>query len=136
MSFVDRYMIEDLEILVATQDRNSLEFLYKMFPEKECHEYKILVVNQTDRKRIISEQQLGSNVRVINSFDKGISKSRNLALQNAIGKIILIADDDVVYTPGFEKKIISSFNSYSFISFAIFKIAGLKGIDYKEYPTT
>jgi glycosyltransferase involved in cell wall biosynthesis len=42
------------------------------------------------------------SVRVVNSFEKGLSKSRNLGLLNAHGKIVLLADDDEVFK-GFEK---------------------------------
>jgi glycosyltransferase involved in cell wall biosynthesis len=49
-------------------------------------------------------------VRVINVEEKGLSKSRNLAIKNASREICLIADDDVVYLPNFHKEIIKAFN--------------------------
>ena len=84
-----------LEVLIATQNRTSLDFLLKMFPDHNFKDFKILIVNQT-----IKGQDLTSNsdaIRVINSYEKGLSKSRNLALQNASCNIALISDDDVIY---------------------------------------
>ena len=41
------------------------------------------------------------NIRVINSFEIGLSKSRNLAIKNALGDICIIADDDIEYVEDF-----------------------------------
>ncbi|WP_366182787.1 glycosyltransferase family A protein [Flavobacterium ovatum] len=99
---------QDLEILISTMDRNSLDFLIPMFPFCHFSEFSLLIVNQTKgNNTLISEFP---NVRVINSYEKGISKSRNLAIRNASKKICLIADDDVVYFLNFEKGIIVAFN--------------------------
>ncbi|MCB0744117.1 MAG: glycosyltransferase family 2 protein, partial [Ignavibacteriae bacterium] len=98
-----------LEILIATQNRTSLDFLSKMFPKSDFNAIKILIVNQTVKsKKLISDIP---NIRVINAFEKGLSKSRNLALKNASCDIVLIADDDVVYEQGFFKIILDAFNS-------------------------
>ena len=79
--------------------------------------FNILIINQ------FSENQLSSdfeNVRVINIDEKGLSKSRNLAIRNASKKICLIADDDVVYFPNFDTEIITAFNQNSKASIITF----------------
>ncbi|ASG04745.1 MULTISPECIES: glycosyltransferase [Vibrio] len=44
------------------------------------------------------------NVNYVRSFDTGLSKSRNLALENAIGDFLWIMDDDVnIYPDAYEK---------------------------------
>ncbi|MDG1778351.1 MAG: glycosyltransferase family A protein [Flavobacteriaceae bacterium] len=96
----------ELEILISTMNRTSLDFLKKMFSKCNFLDFSILIINQTtENKLLISDH---STIRVINSFEKGLSKSRNLALKNAIKPICLIADDDVIFLEGFEKIIIEA----------------------------
>jgi hypothetical protein len=98
---------EDFEILVATKNKSSLAFLEAMFPFEHFSNFNILIINQSDDKVLTSNFD---TIRVVNTNEKGLSKSRNLAIKNAIKSICLIADDDVVYVDNFEKKIVSAFN--------------------------
>ena len=128
---INEFKNQDLEILISTMNRNSLDFLIPMFPFCHFSEFSILIVNQTQENNLLHSDFL--SVRVINSFEKGLSKSRNLALKNAIGKIVLIADDDVVYKKDFDTKIVQAYNQYDYkvgISFCIEKPNGLL---YKKY---
>lgn len=104
----DRYQTSDLEILVSTQNQTDFLFLERMFPFAPFQQFNILIVNQTTS--VLRLDSGFPTVRVINSTEKGLSKSRNLALKNAVGKIVLIADDDVVYKAGFDAKIVEAFN--------------------------
>ena len=79
-----------LEILLSTMQRTSLSFLSEMFPENNFLDYNILIVNQTSRDKILTSNY--TNIRVINSFKKGLPQSRNLAIENAEKEICLIAD--------------------------------------------
>ncbi|TBN05623.1 glycosyltransferase family 2 protein [Hyunsoonleella flava] len=121
-----------LEILVSTMDRSSLSFLDNMFPHHDLRSLNILIINQTTIGQELTSNQ--KNIRVINSYDKGLSKSRNLALENAIGDICLIADDDVEYVEGFENAIKNSFSKLKTISVVLFKIKTFDGNYYKGYP--
>jgi glycosyltransferase involved in cell wall biosynthesis len=89
-------------------NKKSLDFLLPMFPFSHFSNFSILIVNQTQDDSLLESNY--PTVRVINSLEKGLSKSRNLAIQNANKKICLIADDDVVYFPNFEEDIIKAFN--------------------------
>lgn len=104
------YTEKDFEILISSMDRSSLDFLLPMFPFNHYSNFNILIINQS--KAFVLESDFPS-VRVINSSDIGLSKSRNLAINNAIGQVCLFADDDVVYIDGFDKEIIKAFNSIS-----------------------
>nr|WP_315163113.1 glycosyltransferase [uncultured Flavobacterium sp.] len=101
---------EDLEIVLATMNRNSLDFLIPMFPFSDFSNFSILIVNQTQENNLLISEF--PSVRVINSFEKGLSKSRNLGLKNAQGKILLIADDDVVFKNDFDSIIIDAYNKF------------------------
>ncbi len=127
----DTYKTSDLEILVATMHRTSLDFLYKMFSETPIEDFKILIINQTDEDSILHSSE--PNVRVINSFEKGLSKSRNLAINNAVGPICLNVDDDVIFIEGFDRIIVEAFSKYAH-SIITFQTLTTQGKDYWKYP--
>ncbi|KGN72317.1 hypothetical protein HQ47_10260 [Porphyromonas macacae] len=64
-----------------------------------------LLINQTDYTKFPNINIQSGIHRVISNEERGLSKSRNLALKNAIGDICLIADDDVIYEPDYEQKV-------------------------------
>ncbi|OIQ30751.1 MAG: hypothetical protein BM564_00640 [Bacteroidetes bacterium MedPE-SWsnd-G2] len=120
----------ELEVLVATQNRSTLDFLLKMFPFG-FDGFKVLVINQS-----VSSVSLTSeleNVRVINSNTKGLSVSRNIALENCDSDIALIADDDLIYPENFQHQIIETFQSKKAYALITFKAQKLSGGDYRTY---
>ncbi|RYJ41862.1 glycosyltransferase family 2 protein [Flavobacterium beibuense] len=121
----------DIEILVSTMNRNSLDFLKPMFPS-HFSDYSILVVNQTNQDNLLQSDY--PNVRVINSFEKGLSKSRNLALENTKGKLCVIADDDIKYNDDFQEKILRVFNENPDTAIAGFRVVNPEGTVFKKYP--
>jgi glycosyltransferase involved in cell wall biosynthesis len=122
---------QDLEILVSTMNRNDLDFLIPMFPFCHFSEFSILIINQTRENSLLLSGF--PSVRVINSFEKGLSKSRNLALKNARGKIVLIADDDVVYKKDFDTKIVKAHNQYQNKAVISFCVDKPDGTLFKKY---
>ena len=122
----------DIEILVATMHRNSLDFLAVMFPMCHFSEFNIVVINQTSAENMLSSEY--PNVRVINSLEKGLSKSRNLALKSATAKLCVITDDDVVFANGFLESILIAFNENSSAALIAFRAEKSDGMLYKKYP--
>lgn len=122
----------DVEILISTMNQNSLDFLVPMFPFLHFSNFRILIINQTQiGKKLESEY---ANIRVVNSFEKGLTTSRNLALENAAGKILVIADDDVVYQQGFVAKIINAYNQFPDAATINFCAVKSDGSLIKNYP--
>jgi glycosyltransferase involved in cell wall biosynthesis len=116
----------DLEVLIATQNRNNFDFLLKMFPFEHFSNFNLVIVNQTKNKFLRSDYD---SVKVINVEEKGLSKSRNRAIQNASKKICLITDDDVVFEENFHKNIISAFQynpDSAIITFNHYRIGNTK----------
>lgn len=73
----------DLEILIATQNRINFDFLLLMFPFEHFSNFNLVIVNQTKDWFLKSDYH---NIKVINVNEKGLSKSRNKAIQNASKK--------------------------------------------------
>jgi len=115
---VSSYTNLDIEILISTMNKKSLDFLIPMFPFSHYSNFSILIVNQTQEDYLLTSDY--PNIRVINSFEKGLSKSRNVAIQNATKQLCLIADDDIIYFSDFEKEIVNAFNTFSDASIITF----------------
>ena len=123
----------ELEILVATMNRNSLDFLFSMFSEADLLNHHVLIINQTSPDNLLVSDY--PNIRVINTYEKGLSNSRNLALQNAIGKIVLIADDDVKYLPGFQQQIINSYTQNPDVNAICFQTVTAENKLFRSYKS-
>ncbi|TEB43789.1 glycosyltransferase family 2 protein [Flavobacterium circumlabens] len=108
MKMLNVFSEKDFEILIATKDRSNFDFLLPMFPFEHFSNFNILIINQSLNKVLSSDFD---SVRVINSTEKGLSKSRNTAIQNASKKICLISDDDVVFAENFRKDILLAFQN-------------------------
>ena len=121
----------DIEILISTMNQANLDFLRSMFPFEHFSNYNILIVNQSKDTRLLSEYE---SVRVINSPDLGLSKSRNLAIKNAIGKILIIADDDITYQKDFINRIISAYSKLNKATIINFCAINENGAYLKKYP--
>ena len=121
----------DIEILISTMNQTSLDFLFPIFSSKHFSNYNILIINQSTTTILSSEFP---SVRVINTSDSGLSKSRNLAIENAVGKILIIADDDVIYQHDFIEKIITGYNKFNKATIINFCAIKEKGVSLKKYP--
>lgn len=122
----------DVEILLSTMNRQSLDFLEPMFPFAHFSRFNILIVNQTEETKLLSSGY--PNIRVVNSFERGLSKSRNLLLENASKKIGLITDDDVVFMEGFDEKVANGYNFFPNAMVLTFKAHTFEGMPIRKYP--
>ncbi len=128
------YHKSDIEILISTMNQTNFDFLETMFLFSDYHKYTILIVNQTsENKLLISDNE---QIKVLNVFEKGLSKSRNLALANATKPLVIFTDDDVVFQQKFRKKIIKAFNSKSAHDGFRFQFLNSQGNLAKKYPKT
>jgi glycosyltransferase involved in cell wall biosynthesis len=103
------YTVNDLEFLISTQNQVSLDFLIPIFKGYDLTKTPILIINQTQSNVLLRSEF--DSIRVINSFETGVAKSRNLALQNALGKIVIFTDDDVEYFENTREIIIDAYNN-------------------------
>lgn len=71
-----------------------------------------VLVNQCDRDGCSKVDLNGHSVNVINQNSRGVGLSRNTALLNATADICLFADEDIVYEPGVESKVLQSFEEH------------------------
>ena len=128
-----KYSFSDIEFLISTQQKESLDFLEPIFKCYELSKLRLLIINQTLKGRELNSEF--ANIKVINSYETGVAKSRNLALKNASGKIIIFTDDDVEYLPETCKTIIESHNRFDSAEAILFQAQKSDSKLLKPYPS-
>ena len=132
MDIKEKSMMQ-LEVLISTMHRNSLDFLDAMFINNDISQASVLIINQTNQKSILTSER--DNIRVINVFERGLSKSRNLAIENAIAPVVLLSDDDVVFEKGFNSIILQAFQELPDADLITFKTKNFTDGDHRLYPS-
>lgn len=96
-------------------------------PEKLIEEMHLtsnaVIINQCDREdyREITLEN-GSEVRVFSYNERGVGKSRNHALEKAMGEIVLFGDEDIVYESDCADKLIGEFEAHPEADIIFFNI--------------
>jgi len=98
-----------IEILISTMFKQDLAFLKAMFIHNNIDDFDLIIVNQTTEDKLLVSDI--SNIKVINSFERGSPTSRNLAIQNASKDICLMSDDDIVYKPNLKNNITEAYKN-------------------------
>ena len=80
--------------------------------------------NETSEEDIIRRSVNGSDqaVKYVKTTDRGLSKSRNLAISKASAEICILCDNDVVYVDGYEKIIVDEFEKHPDADIIVFYI--------------
>ena len=118
----------ECEILVSVMNhRNKDKIINRLGISNDD---KCLIINQIfDDKKPENDVKTG-NHKFISYKEKGLSRSRNHALDNAVGDICVIADDDMVYMDDYKKTIIDAYKKYQDADIIIF-IVDREHKDYK-----
>ncbi|MDN6281135.1 MAG: glycosyltransferase, partial [Psychroflexus sp.] len=91
-----------------------------------------MIVNQTKKGQELKSEL--ENILVVNSYDVGLSKSRNLALKNCKTTYGVIADDDVIFQTDCLNLYSKAIQQKLDLAFYSFKSCDLQNRDRKEYP--
>lgn len=105
------------QILMSCMFENE-DILKKANIKSDC-----VVINQSNAcGEHIFNMNSGNSCLWINSLDRGLSKSRNLAIRNANADICLIADDDEIFDGDCEEKIKNAYIELKDADIVIFDI--------------
>ncbi len=86
-----------------------------------------VVVNQCETDSVeefnfLNNSGRSCRVLFINTTERGLSRSRNMAIRNAWADICLICDDDETFEPDYETKILSAFSEHPEMGIIAFKV--------------
>lgn len=122
-----------LELLISTTNRSEAGFLRSMISNVEPDVFGATIINQCYSIKPPTINAISNNQKIISVADKGLSKSRNMAIDNAAGEICVIADDDLVYLPNCVDTIRSEYEKDEKLDVAIFQVITPEGEPYKAY---
>lgn len=98
-----------VEILISTMNKKCISELN--LSQKNIFENCTIINQITDEKlKLINEEIKERNIKIISYREKGLSKSRNRALENSTGDIIILTDDDISFIEGSLEEIKKEFN--------------------------
>ena len=106
-----------LEVLMSAMHQKDFSIAYK-----SCVNSDLLIINQCDTEGYDEIMVDGHKWRMISTTERGLSRSRNKALENALGDICLWSDDDEVFTEGYEKEIIAAYEYLPSVSAIAFNV--------------
>lgn len=111
-----------VEVLISCMYQKDFSIIQRSNVQSDA-----LIINQCDIEKIedsIFHNAKGQicHARMISTKERGLSKSRNMAIRYATGDICLLCDDDEILETDYKTKIISSFEKYPKESILVFKI--------------
>ena len=102
-----------IEILISTMNQKDDSLINKM--NIHCNS---LIINQCSYDSVKKKDA----IRIINTTERGLSKSRNMAIENSIGDICIIADDDLVYSEHMVTTVEKAYDKYKDASIIAFYV--------------
>ena len=93
-----------IEVLMSAMHQNDLSLAKHSNIQTD-----VLIINQCDRNGYDEEIYNGHRIRMISTTERGASRSRNMAVDNANGDICIMADDDEEFTNGYPERILAAY---------------------------
>ena len=84
----------------------------------------VLVINQCDQEGETVYPTRDGRARIFSNRDRGLTKSRNLAIAKSCADICLLCDDDEQFTPNYEKVILDAYGAIPQADIIAFKVMG------------
>jgi len=107
-----------VEVLVATMHQSDHHILEKMNIQTDA-----VVVNQCEKEDYEEINFNGNKIKFISRTERGLSRSRNIALENATGDICIIADEDIIYENNYQETIKKAYENLPQADIIVFDIA-------------
>ena len=118
-----------LELLISTMHQDDHALLERMQVQSDA-----VVVNQCDREGETILEHRGYRVVWIDTRERGLSRSRNMALAHATAELCMLADDDMIYRPGYAETVQAAFGRLD-AELIRFRVEGIEK-PFKTSPET
>lgn len=115
-----------IEVLISTMYQKDYSLLDKMHIASDA-----VVVNQCDTNSKEVFAYHGYRVVWINTMERGLSRSRNMAIRNATADICMLADDDMEYRSNYVDIVCSAFREKD-ADIIGFQVIGIEK-EFKKY---
>lgn len=82
----------------------------------------VVVINQCNWEEYAEYPTANGVARMFSTRQRGLTRSRNMAIEKADADICLLCDDDEIFVPGYEAKILRAYEDLPYADVIIFKI--------------
>lgn len=120
----------EFEVLLSCMHQDDFQIAYKTKIDSD-----LLIINQCDKEGYQEQVVNGYLWRMISTTERGLSRSRNMALSNARGKICLLCDDDEIYCEGYRDIVCTAFLQSTKASLIGFNVHRINVAMKKKYYT-
>ncbi len=118
----------NVEVLMSAMHQTDFEIGHRSHIQSD-----LLIINQCDRDDYQEITVSGHTWRMISTTERGLSKSRNMALAHARGEICLFADDDEVVADGYVEIINKAYGELPDAGAIVFNIDRIHNTLKKTY---
>lgn len=115
-----------IQLLISTMHQTDHSLIERMHVGSDA-----VVINQCEQESREIFEFNNNHILWINTKERGLSKSRNMAIRNATADICMIADDDMVYRTDYVDIVTSAFARIN-ADIVGFQVCGIEK-KFKEY---
>lgn len=108
----------NLQVLLSIMNENNPKEHLKKMNVKNNY----VIINQITEKNIEETFENKNLKKIISVREKGLSKSRNLAIMNSEAEIGLISDDDMVYEDNYQEIILDAYKKHKDADLIVFVV--------------
>ncbi len=115
-----------IDVLLSTMYQNDFSIVEKCNIQSDA-----IVINQCDKNMIIEKVYPFGRVKMVFTTERGLSKSRNMALRYSNADICILCDDDIVYEDNYVNIVENAFKCNNKADMLVFNI---KSMDTDKRP--
>lgn len=111
-----------LQLLVSAMNKEALELAQEMQLDSDA-----IIVSQCDHYSYEELQYRGHRIRYFAMAERGVGLSRNTCLLRADADIIVFADEDIVYSEGYQEAVLQEFAKHPEADMLLFNVKAVPG---------
>lgn len=111
-----------LEVLISCMHQKNTDIIQKSNIQSDVVIVNQCDINKTENITFQNHQNEECKARIIHTTERGLSKSRNLAIANACGDICIICDDDEYFSFNYPETIRQAFQNIPQADIIVFQV--------------
>jgi hypothetical protein len=124
-----------LEVLVCTFEDRLAGLISRLPASQPGIAYLICHQVPSGKHFDVSLLSNRDDLRYLRFSDRGLSRNRNHCLRHAVGRICLIADDDIEFLPGWSETVLRGFAARRDATFVTFALLDADDKPRRAYPS-
>lgn len=96
-----------LDVLLSAMNLKDYHYIDSLFIKGNC-----VIINQCDNNQTEIFYENGRKITYVQTKERGLSKSRNMAIRMASSDICILCDNDVEYHTGYEETILKAYEEH------------------------